>query len=141
MSVTSIDPLVGGVGMLPLSSIEPARAELLAQLLVVWNECSSPDWDGYGAVPVNEKTLRLTEAIVEKLPLRFALPDVGAEPDGHLTLEWRSSPDRLISISMDPNLRLHYAAVIGQEQHHGSVPYSTSLPRSILNLIQDVTSD
>ena len=121
------------------ATIESTKTHRPAELSGVWHESNTANWDGYGAIPVAEKTLHLTEAILEKLPQQVPLPDVGAEADGHMTLEWRNETDRLISVSVDPNQRLHYAAIIGQEQHHGSVPYATTLPRSVMNLVLEVT--
>ncbi len=124
---------------MPLTTTESDKTVILAELLAVWHQSNTANWDGYGATAIAEKTLHLTEVLVEKLPPHAPLPDVGAEADGHMTLEWRNGSDRLISVSVDPNLRLHYVAVIDREQHHGCVPYSPILPRSILNLVLDVT--
>jgi hypothetical protein len=124
---------------MPTATIDSTKTKALAELLAVWHQSNTANWDGQGAAPVAEKTLHLTEALLEALPEQLPLPETGAEPDGQLTLEWRTEVDRIISVSVDPNQRLHYAAVIGYELHHGRVPYSATLPRSIVNLVLDVT--
>ena len=66
--------------------------EALEELAGVWNECRNPDWDGFGALPVEQATLAAAYMLIESLPLGFPRPSIGAEPDGHITLEWRRSP-------------------------------------------------
>ena len=59
----------------------------------VWQECKEPNWDGYDAVPVDQETYRNAYLLIEALPLGGPLPSsVGAEPDGHLALEWHRHP-------------------------------------------------
>ena len=60
---------------------------VLNELATVWGECREPDWDGFHALPVSQDTLRNACLFLESPPLGFPVPSVGAEPDGHLTLE------------------------------------------------------
>ena len=57
---------------------------------------------------------------IENLPLGFPQPDVTREPDGHLNLEWYRSPRGVFSVSIAPNNRLHWAALIGTESPRGT---------------------
>ena len=72
------------------------------ELFDVWNQCSSPDWDGYGALPVTYDAFMTALSFLKALPLGTKAPAVGAEPDGHITLEWYRSPRRLLSVSVSP---------------------------------------
>ena len=54
-------------------------------------ECSGNNWDGYRAAPITEQTYLQACAFLDALPLGTPAPSVGAEPDGHLTLEWHRS--------------------------------------------------
>jgi len=46
--------------------------------------------------------------------------NVGAESDGHITFEWYTSPRHILSISVSPDGKLHYAALIGSRKAYGT---------------------
>ncbi|HQX52824.1 MAG TPA: hypothetical protein PLY87_29515 [Planctomycetaceae bacterium] len=75
---------------------------------------------------------------VESLPLGFPQPAISAEPDGHINLEWYRNPRRVISVSVGPADRLHWAALIGSESPRGSVRFIDRVPESILQYIARV---
>lgn len=114
--------------------VEPVREELGT----VWEECWSPDWDGFGAVAVSQDSLRNTYRVLESLPLGFPLPSIGAEPDGQLTLEWHRSPSHTLSVSVDPDGYLHYAGLFGPNRRYGTEVFYGELPEMIQRLIREV---
>ncbi len=105
-------------------------------LLTVYEECRVPDWDGFQALPVQPNTLRNACVLLESLPLGIPSPGIGAEPDGHLTLEWHRSDDRTLSVSVDAEGNLHYAALIGPNQRFGKEVFFGETPNVILELIR-----
>jgi hypothetical protein len=104
----------------------------------VYEECIEPNWDGYDALPVTEDSYRLTYELLETLPLSTPPPSFGAEPDGHITLEWRSSPTRTLSVSVSPEGELHYAALLGDSRAYGTEPFFGEVPKPIVDLIHRV---
>ena len=112
--------------------------EALEELGDVWDECRYPDWDGYGALPVEQDTLRAAYSLIESLPLGFPRPSIGAEPDGQLTLEWRKSPRHILSVSVDPDGYLHYAGIFGTDKSHGSITYFSTPPDKLLQLVREL---
>jgi len=115
-------------------SKQPAIDELAA----TWAECRTPNWDGYDAFPIQEATLNYAYAVIQALPLGFPLPSVGAEPDGHLTLDWYRDSHWTISISVSPDGKLYYAALLGNSDPRGSEPFLGEIPKRLLSLIQEV---
>jgi hypothetical protein len=107
----------------------------------VVQECSTANWDGYGAAAIQEETFDRACAFLEALPLGIPAPSVGAEPDGHLTLEWYRSPRLTLSVSISPEGDLHYAALIGPAKAYGTEPFLGEVPQVILDLIQRVDPD
>ena len=102
-------------------------------------ECSQQNWDGYGAAPVADETYRLAYRFLEALPLGTPAPTVGAEPDGHLTLEWHRSPRRTLSVSISSEGELHFAALLpGPSRDYGTRPFIGDVPARILELIHEV---
>jgi hypothetical protein len=114
------------------------HAEALEDLAEVWEECRNPGWDGHGAFPVDQETLRGAYSLVESLPLGFPRPSIGAEPDGQLTLEWRKSPSRTLSVSVDPDGFLHYAGLYGASKRYGTLAYFSSAPPELIQLVRDL---
>jgi hypothetical protein len=75
---------------------------------------------------------------IEALPLSMPKPSAGAEPDGHLTLEWYQSPRRVASVSISPDGDLHYAALIGSARAFGTERFLGDVPRVVLDVIHRV---
>ena len=119
-------------------SVVLGKQQAYNELIELWNECKSPDWDGYDALPVLEKTFNKTWAVIEALPLTCPLPSLGAEPDGHITLEWYRHPRWIFSISVSPEGYLYYAALLGENSTNGSELFLGTISTTILNLIEQV---
>jgi hypothetical protein len=115
------------------------RREIVEELSRVAKQCTSANWDGYGAAPITEETCSRARSFLDALPSELRDPAVGAEPDGQLTFEWYESPNRTLSVSVSPNGELHYAALLGAASAYGTEPFHTDAPRNILDLIRRVT--
>jgi hypothetical protein len=113
---------------------------LYSELASVWDDCQVPNWDGYKASPVDPDALRNTYQLLESLPLGFPAPSIGAEPDGHLTLEWHRSPRRTLSVSVDGDGNLHYAALLGPNRAYGTEAFFDEFPDTIRELVWKVYS-
>jgi hypothetical protein len=111
---------------------------VIEDVLRVAQQYASANWDGYGAAPVVEETSMQACSFLEALPLGTPAPAVGAEPDGHLTLEWHRAPRRTLSISISPDGDLHYAALLGPAKAYGTEPFLGEVPQTILDLINRV---
>lgn len=110
------------------------------ELQSVASECSSANWDGYNAYPVTADTYDIALQFLKALPLYSAPTSVGAEPDGHLTLEWYKSSRWLLSLSIGPDGMLYYAALFGTSKQYGSEPFLGNVPQPIMNLINRVAT-
>lgn len=108
------------------------------ELWLRFEECREANWDGYDADPVTEETYQFAAQILRALPLATAMPDIGAEADGHLTMEWYRSPRRTLSLSISSKGELHYAALIGGSKAYGTEPFFGEIPETIMNLINRV---
>jgi hypothetical protein len=106
------------------------------ELATVYEHCRLLNWDGFQAMPVEQETLRNAHVLLESLPLRVPSPSIGAEPDGHLTLEWHKSANRTLSVSVDAEGHFHYAALIGPNQRFGEQAFIGEAPNVILDLIR-----
>jgi hypothetical protein len=111
----------------------------LEELFAVARECRSSNWDGYGAPPIGPEALTHACRFLSALPLGIPGPSVGAEPDGHVTLEWHRGPRRTLSLSISPQGDLHYAALLGPSKAYGTEPFLGETPSRILQLIRQVS--
>ena len=116
-------------------------AATFRQLDETFKECSLEGWDGERAKPITEEVLRNAKNFLKSFPLGIEPPEVGAEPDGAISLEWYQSSDRVISISINPGKWLYYAAIIGSaRRRHGRDPVLSGVSDDLLKLIRRVAS-
>ena len=109
--------------------------KILQELFSIAEECKEPNWDGQGAAAVSPETYSLAYRFIEALPAGIPNFSLGAEPDGHLTLEWYRSPRRILSVSVSPEGDLHYAALSGARKKYGTEPFLSEAPKEIVDLI------
>jgi hypothetical protein len=109
------------------------------QLDEVFEECSSEGWDGERAKPISVEVLRCARRFLRLFPLGMEAPEVGAEPDGAITLEWYRSPNKVISISINPDDRVYWAALIGTSRRHGADYALMGISDDLVEMILKVT--
>lgn len=108
------------------------------ELLSVFRECQTANWDGYGAAPVTPDTYLNTLRFLLALPWGTPPPAIGAEPDGHLTLEWYRTPRRTLSVSISPDGEIHFAALLGPRRQYGTELFVNEVPEIILALVDTI---
>ncbi|MBU0719061.1 MAG: hypothetical protein KJ749_12490, partial [Planctomycetes bacterium] len=116
------------------SSAFGIESVLRDELAEAWAECQESDWDGHDAQPVSHDALRNMYAFLEALPLGFPRPAIGADPHGHLSVEWYRSSRRVLSVGVSPDEVLHYAALLGSSRTCGTDTFFGEIPENILNL-------
>jgi hypothetical protein len=117
-----------------------AKQAAYDQLAKVSQECGSANWDSEGADAVEQNTVQNAYLFLEALPPGYPLPDILAEPDGHLNLEWYRGTRRILSVSVSPEGTLYWAALIGTEDPRGSCLFSGDIPDTILYWIRRVSA-
>ncbi len=108
------------------------------ELIELWDECKNNDWDGYDAFAVQEATFNFAWNFIDALPLGYPLPSFGAEPDGHITLEWYRHPRWIFSVSVSPEGYLYYAALFGDSIVKGEETFLGEIPTIILDLVEKI---
>ncbi len=115
------------------------RQKVFQALAAQSETCAQHNWDSHGAEPVTLDTYRCAYRFLECLPPGVPMPEVGAEPDGHLTLEWYRTPSRVLSVSISPEGELNYAALLGDTSRRtGSEKFRNEAPPDLLHLIRRV---
>lgn len=121
-----------------LNSTMIGTESALDELGDVWEECRHDNWDGYGAKPVTADVLRNAYCFLQSLPLGCPCPSIGAEPSGMLTFEWHRDRRHSLSVSIDENSDLYYAALLGPSKTHGTEIFFGDIPNVIWDLIDRV---
>ncbi|MGB5108127.1 MAG: hypothetical protein WBP29_03710 [Candidatus Zixiibacteriota bacterium] len=125
------------IGLLP-KGVEP---QIFDELREIEGECSSQNWDGYGAAAVTRETIEIARLFLQKLPLGVPGPAVGADPDGDITFEWYYDPSRILSVSLGTDNVIHYACIMADRKYHGEEPFLGMIPSGLLSLIKRVAKD
>lgn len=116
-----------------------ACTQALQTLSELATSCARPGWDGHGAEPVTAEAHAHARRVLQGLPARLPMPSIGAEPDGHLTLEWYRSPSRVLSLSISPGGELNYAALLGDTSRRtGTEVLGSELPHDLVELISEI---
>ncbi|MEK6749542.1 MAG: hypothetical protein AABY83_10095 [Pseudomonadota bacterium] len=108
------------------------------ELAEVFANCRQPNWDGYDALPVDIRTFEIAQEFLKKLPLGIRAPSIGAEPDGHITMEWHRSLRKTLSVSISPKGELHFAELFGFDKKFGTKMFIGAVPEEIVGAIHKV---
>ncbi len=105
-------------------------------LLDIYKECSSVDWDGYGACAVTEDAFeeaqRIIDALAFSIPLSIPAPEIVAEPTGDIGFEWYRGNGQVFVMSVSGKQRITYAGLFAGNKVHGSERFSGILPSTII---------
>ena len=121
-------------------SLGGAITNTLHELSEVEMEASVPDWDGYGALPVDRMSLVHAQAFIFSLPSAFPPPEVAAHPDGEVGLGWEGYAGDVFSVSFSPDGTISYAGRFGGSTAYGSDSSVDGLPSSVLDGIRRLFS-
>jgi hypothetical protein len=113
------------------------RSNIMKILNDVIKSCSEKGWDGYTAEPVSEATICNARLLISVLPHDIPTPEISAEPDGHITLEWYRSPN-VLSISISPENLIHYAALIDSSKKFGTETFKGVFPEQIFKILKSL---
>jgi hypothetical protein len=103
---------------------EDTLEEVLEELRRYGEECGTPNWDGFDALPVGEDTLG--NAKIFLIRLHDALgsisgPSFCCEPDGSLDIEWQggASGDHILEVTLHKEDSLMWTLIWGDHRDHG----------------------
>lgn len=97
-------------------------------------EASAGGWDGHGAPGINPEALEAGRAFFELLPAAIPLPDISADSDGNVALDWDFGWRRGLAVSIAPYRRVHFAGTDGSRDFHGTDWFDDSgIPATLAN--------
>ena len=114
--------------------------DLNAALTEACNEATEPNWDGFGALPVQGDACQAARLLVEQLPSWADSPSVGVDPDGEVSFEWINGPRRRFSISLNDRGRLAYAGMYGPRRTRGIDYFFDQVPSVVFENLRRLYS-
>lgn len=88
-------------------------------------------WDGYDAAPVSAATLSYAWQFLGDLPSDVVPPEIGADTDGDISLDWDFGPRNIFSVRVGRDGTLHYAGLFGHETYYGSAILRQGIPKPV----------
>lgn len=113
----------------------------LSELNEVRVEADSTGWDGYGAKPVGFESYQQARRFLEALPTTAPPPEVSADPDGEISLDWTFGPRKALTLSIGANGRCSYAWMRGKSASHGTEWFDDEVPTNILGALAQLVRD
>jgi len=96
------------------------------------------EWVYEGNSEITDEVILLAKSFLEALPPQYQNPDITPEPDGHIMLEWFTSKRQLLTISINPDGRLHWSALIGNDDPRGTTRFLGTMPDLLHHLLTRV---
>ena len=118
------------------------RAQLIQDLRETFRECSIEDWDGYGALPIQEQVVLEAERFIAVMPAFMPDPEIVPEPSGDIGFEWSFGENRILAVSFAGRNIITYAAILGSSERTkcGKEKFNNSIPQVILKGIEEISS-
>ena len=105
------------------------------------NECSSQNWDGYGAKAVSLNSIYFAVQFLKSLPTTYPSPDVSVDPDGEIAFEWYKKPRYVLSVSIGKHGEFSYAGLFGRKKTYGTEYFGDGVPMVITTNIERLFSE
>jgi len=119
-----------------------ARAEAIRELWRLYNECATGGWDGYDARPMSMEAARAAVDMIRALPEGMPIPELTAENDGAISLDWASGRHRSFSVSTNGTERLAFAWLDGARSGSGVELFLDGhWPHRLLTELEEICGD
>ncbi|MBL4868723.1 MAG: hypothetical protein JKY67_20360 [Pseudomonadales bacterium] len=96
------------------------KEKVIDELKQLYVDRSSPNWDAYDAAPLKAGALMNAVKFIQALKSVYPLPEISADPDGDISLEWIKK-DKILSLSLGCTNIICYAAIYGENKKSDGV--------------------
>lgn len=108
-----------------------SRKAVLKEIEELTELANVEDWDGEGAAPVEQSTLRYATRFLLMMPQGRQAPSVVVDRNGEITFDWGSSPSHTFSVSVGRDGTLTYAGLFGGAQSWGYEKLEEQFPLTV----------
>ena len=116
--------------------------QLVQELHEIYSECSVENWDGYGALPLNEQAVREAKCFIDIMPISMPEPEIVPEPNGDIGFQWSFGRNRILTVSFNGKKTLTYASILGSpnKTKYGSEIFYDCIPEEVVEGIGEIRS-
>lgn len=117
------------------------RSSIEAVLNVV-SEAGSPNWDAAGARAVSSQAVERAIRLLRHVPATIPVPDVFADADGDVVLDWSRSPRCTFTVTVSARGELYYAGLFGTNRMRGKeTVFVDEVPEAVRSGLRRVFED
>lgn len=136
LGAAAAGPLADDVARLTLRALQDLKVTISAGSSWVFNDLHTLCDEKGGA-----KAFTLAQRFLLALPSNLPAPELDIDDDGDVVFDWAGPPDRLMSVALNPDGRITFAARLSANRaRHGSDYFSDAIPHEILDLLAQITS-
>ena len=95
-------------------------------------------WDGEEAEAASLTSYNYARWFLTEVPLGIIAPDPGIDVNGQMTLEWRRSDGRLLSLTFDDKGNVHYILFLKADKIYGVRPVSLGYSDKLKDFLEDI---
>lgn len=121
-----------------VSTVTYDRSAFWDEIFDAYNDADIPNWNGYGAQAAHVGSLTYACRIVTALPVDVPSPQAEITPLGTVYLYWRGPKRHTLMLDVEPDGRLVYTTLIGEEKPRGIAYGTEGLPEGLLGLLRRV---
>jgi len=123
------------------TSISIGYYQVAQSLLEVSKECLKNNWDGYGAKPIDPRSIDEALKFALLLPTSIPFPEISVDADGEVIFEWYKEPNKVFSVIVESDNRIVYAGLFNHDDKvNGTEYFGDELPKTILDNLQRLFS-
>jgi hypothetical protein len=119
-------------------SLGERNREIVRRCVSIFYSTREQGWDGYDALPVKFRTYINSLIFLSLLPEYLPLPELSADPDGAISMEWYRTPEWIFSISIDENGKIDYAGLFADKKISVSSYFVSEVDNDIIEYIKRV---
>lgn len=116
-------------------SVRRGYERALSELEETRREASTEGWNGYDARPMNPEAYIYAKIFLESMPTTAPFPEISADPDGDVALDWSFSPGKALSVSVGPTGRCTFAWMRGHRTFRGTEWLEDGVPAPIADAL------
>jgi hypothetical protein len=122
-------------------SVRRQAERAITELDEVLDLAAAKGWDGYDGRPVSFWSWVHAKLFIEALPTTVPAPEVSADPDGDVSLDWVFGPRKALTISINASGRCSFAWMRGARTYRGTDWVNDGIPQNIINALAELARD
>ena len=123
-------------------TVRRAAEGALNELDAVRAEAGFEGWNGYGAKPMHPDAYEHAKLFLEAMPTTAPSPEISADPDGDVALDWAFGERKALTVSIGAAGRCSFAWMRGLRTYRGTDWLDDDgIPASIANALWQLARD